>query len=449
MTGSPSRPGLEELVDYVSSRSGLAFAGPRREMLCQALLEAAELQNAEPVELLRRVMADGDAFAALCHRVTVQESYFFREPAKVEALRECLRAEATSRPHLLRIWSAGCATGEEVYTLAMKLDDAGLRGRYHLLGTDLSPTAVATAEAATFGRWSLRGLDETTVARYFLREGRRYRVRPEFRTAVEFRQHNVLDPLPGRLGPFDAILCRNLLIYLTDEAVARAAGRLACALVPGGWLVTGASDPPLDDVESLETVATGHGLAYRRLDPRRTASAAQPPSAPSLPTEVHRQTPRATPPPAPPPASPRSTPDLTTLITDGERALHKARSGAAAALARMALAIDPASAAAHRILVLALAQQRLMREAVAAVGAAVAALPTDAEMHRLRAAVLLDAGQPAEASTAAQRAVDLDADLVPAHLLLGRAEELLGHPVGARRAQRRARRLIAAGQRPS
>lgn len=429
MTTVTSRTPGSAVADYVTTRAGLAFAGARETSLRESLDRALE---AEPT--LATVPLESDAFARLCDFLTVQESFFFREPAKLVLLRDRLLGKRSdARP--LRVWSAGCAAGEEAYTLAAVLHAAGFAGRYTVLGTDLSGAAVAAAREATYGPWALRDLDDREVSRIFTREDHEFRVRSHLRRGVEFLQHNLLEPLPPEVGTFDVVFCRNLLIYLTPDAVTRAASMLAASLAPGGWLVTGVSDPVLDHVGGLETVLTAQGVAYQRAIAR----------------------PRESPQPAPAPApleSPAtgvatrpargSSVDAGELLARADHALRKAQPRAAERLARRVLVAVPRSREAHCLLVLALGQAGMLAESLEAAATAVAMFPADGNVHHLYAVMLLESGDVAGAMKAATRAVQLAPDLPSAHLLLARSHELLGHVDEARSSRRHGRQLIAA-----
>ena len=433
-------PADDAVVAYVTARAGLAFGGARETLLREALAEAVRTD----ATLANPPLASA-AFARLCDTVTVRESFFFREPGKLALLRECLRDPARGhRAAPMRVWSAGCACGEEAYTLATVLHDAGLAGRYTVLGTDLSSAAVDAARTGVYGPWSLRGLDAATVQRVFRTHAERFQVREHLRGGVEFRQHNLLEPLPRDAGTFDVVFCRNVLIYLTPDAVLRAADVLTSALKAGGWLVTGVADPLLDGIEGLDTVVTDHGLAYRRAggESARTAWMAPAPAqtAPAQTAPARTAPDRTAPDPVP---APVPEPDLASLVAEAARALDRARPLHAERLARRALADAPRLRPAHRLLVLALAQRGMLADALAAAAAATAAFPAAADVHQLHAVVLLESGDVAGAAQAATRAVRLDPELVPAQLLLARTHELLGDEHQARLARRRGRRLLA------
>lgn len=437
----------------ITKRTGLSFAGSRGPHLA-SIVEAMLGSQPDPTPGPTLVRSDEEAaFNRLCDALTVQESFFFREPSRLAMIRErVLPMVRDRRPHV-RAWSAGCACGEEAYTLSMMLADAGLGSRYRVLGTDLSPKAVASARRGTYGRWALRGLDEETVASYFEGASDALRVADRFRTHVVFEQHNLLDPLPSGWGEFDLVLCRNVLIYFTPEAVRRAAEVLSAALAPGGWLLLGVSDPPLEDIDGLEKVSTPCGSVYRRHD-----SSAGPAMDEMVTPAVFdvRAVPSAetTTPPLPVPVS-TSTPtvstreaDLTDLVAAAESALALADCGSAVALAGQALDSAPHEPAVHRLMIQTLAEDGRTRDSLAAAARAVAMFPEDPSIRELQAVVLLETGQAAPAMVAARQAVYLDPGSALAHVVLARAHELLGDAGAAQRARRNGRITGMAPVRP-
>ncbi|HVL99443.1 MAG TPA: protein-glutamate O-methyltransferase CheR [Egibacteraceae bacterium] len=254
--------GRAALVGYVEERSGLAFAGVQLPRMTEALEESAARRGQVADAAYQAVLEqDETAFDELMDALTVPETHFFREASAVALLQEvALPAVAQGRPAGgIGVWCVGCASGEEAYTVAMAASEVELGDQVRILGTDVSPRALAKAERAVYGRWSLRGVDEDR-RRLFVADGPRYRVSESIRGQVRFRVMNLLAGPPGR---FEIVLCRNMLIYFTAEAVQRAAAVLHAALRPGGWLFTGASDPLLT-VPGLDRVATPHGVAYRR-----------------------------------------------------------------------------------------------------------------------------------------------------------------------------------------
>ncbi|HEX7240894.1 MAG TPA: CheR family methyltransferase, partial [Longimicrobiaceae bacterium] len=306
-----------------------------------------------------------------------------------------------------RCWSAGCASGEEAYTLSMLLRESAPGLGYRVLGTDVVRARLDTARRGRYGRWSLRGVPEEAVARWFEPRGGSYEVRPEVRAPVEFRALNLADPTAAYVAAgawgMDLVLCRNVLIYLDPATVRHVAERLMEALSPDGWIFLGASDPPFSDLVRCEVVETGAGLAYRR--PRRTAAAVPAPRAP----EPAR--------PAPAPAAPAAAAPEPAVEGGAEGAVLRVR---------------------------ALADEGRTREAADVCVAALDRYGASAELLYLHAVLLLEARRFAEAAAAARRALYLDRSMIVAHLALGSALTQAGDAEGARRALRNAAGLLDA-----
>jgi chemotaxis protein methyltransferase CheR len=144
----------------------------------------------------------------------------------------------------VRVWSAACASGEEPYTLAMLLDDRGVLDQVEIIGTDISASVLARAESGRLGRRALReGHPPALAARYLESSPQGVIVAPRIRSAVKFERVNLIDSARiAQLGSFDAILCRNVLIYFKESRVSSVVERLADALKPGGLLAVGVSE---------------------------------------------------------------------------------------------------------------------------------------------------------------------------------------------------------------
>jgi len=261
-------PWIAALRDLIRSRLGYEVPDHRMtlEIAPRVLAYAETHGHLAPqgfVESLR-VARDGEDWDALVQVVTVGETYFFRHPEQLAVLADRLqrRSEAVGRP--LRIWSAGCATGEEPYSLAMLL--AETRVPFELVGTDVDAGALERARAATgFSDRSVAHLPARLRERWLeaMRPGR-WRLIDPARLAVRFKRHNLLHdaPLhPAAGGGWDAILCRNVLLYFTPETGAAVIERLGRVLEPGGGLWIG----PCDQV----AVDPASGLGWRSRGPER------------------------------------------------------------------------------------------------------------------------------------------------------------------------------------
>lgn len=435
-------------------RTGLIFRPSRHSAFEAGLVRAMrQAQLTNPEVYLARLDDQPKLLDDLVGEITVGETYFFREPEQVAVIRdEVLPDLVSNRPrhHALRIWSAGCATGEEAYTLAIIVRECGLREAAHIVATDLSRTALAAAPRGLYSRWSLRGVSDQVIATYFEWSGQRFRLMPAVREAVEFRYLNLAEDVYPSLSTgiwgMDLILCRNVLIYFDAATVAWVARRLIDCLSDKGWLLLGASDPPIGDLVPCDVVVTDAGLAYRR--PGRAA----PPrvTAELTPTLSHARPPEGLPPrqSPPPPVPPRGPAPVVPEQGSGEGAANAADAYSkrnyerAAELARRSVQLGGSDPAPWIVLVRALANQGELAAAGQACAAALDRHRTCAELAYLHAVLLAEAGRHHEAVGAARRALYLDRGLVVAHLLLGATRARLGDRDNARRAVQNAQRLL-------
>ncbi len=230
------------------------------------------------------ILDDGVAgeseWARLEAEITIGETFFFRYSEQFAALRGTILpglVAARRAERRLRIWSAGCSTGAEPYSLAILvreiLGEALPDWRVSILGTDISAEAIATARAGEYGRWALRTMPPEERLRYFThlppepgirREGG-FALRPEFRQMVRFKQGNLLavaEP-PGNEEGYDLILCRNVLIYFDAATVTRVVHGLGRRLRPEGWLLLGHAEPNPTFSAFLDPVSLPGTVAYR------------------------------------------------------------------------------------------------------------------------------------------------------------------------------------------
>jgi chemotaxis protein methyltransferase CheR len=396
-----------ELLAVVAERSGMVFA-PNRLMEAEAGIARA-MKHAGADDLaayLTLVRDDGSALDGLVDELTVGETHFMRDPEQMDLVRREVFPALRRRRGAgagARVWSAGCSTGEEAYSLAILLEEEGLDEGAVVLGTDLSTAALEKARAGCYSDWSMRGVSGPFLRDYFRHErGCRILV-DRIRNKVRFERLNLVGPedyaAAGAFG-MDLILCRNVLIYFGRETAGRIAARLFDCLAEGGVLLTAGADLLLGEYAPFEVEVTRVGLVYRR--PRPAPAVAAP----------ARFAPAAPPPPkALPPAA---EPDLVREAF--ERVTRHANAKGAAKAERIA-------------------QAALRRH------------PLDAPLHYLRATLLLALDRGEEAEHEARRAVYLDPSLAVAHFLLGTILRKQGARPGALRAFRNARDLCAA--RPS
>jgi chemotaxis protein methyltransferase CheR len=252
---------LDDVARVLAGEAGMSFRGGLGLRLVDGLDGAARAAG-EPVRAFARRVAGGDrdATAALVEHVAVGETAFWRHPEQLEAVgRLAGRARGP-----LSIWSAGCASGEEAYSVAMALLEAGRAGRGdRVLATDVSERALAAAREGVYGARALRKLPAVLADRWLEGAGT-LRVKEPVRALVAFARHNLMaaDPAPG--GPFDVVLCRNVLIYFDEPTATRVVGDLAAALAPGGTLVLGPVEGVLGERAGLDPVEEAGATVLRR-----------------------------------------------------------------------------------------------------------------------------------------------------------------------------------------
>lgn len=444
---------VDAAAELLSRRTGLVFPEPRRRALADGMGKA--LGRAGEVDAyLTRLATETALFDELVAQVTVGETYFFREPEQIATLRDRLLPDLglhlRGRP--LRVWSAGCASGEEPYTVAILALEAGLGARVHILATDLSRAALARAQRARYTRWSLRATPDEARARYFRESQGEFELLPAVRELVEFGYHNLAaDAYPSLcngIWGMDLILCRNVLIYLDAATIARVAQQLLATLTPDGWLVLGASDPPLADFAPCDVVITDAGLLYRRrrrglsesrcrdLDWRRLPSPPWKPVAEPTPEPVVPET-RAAAPVIPPASDPPPDPQEAMqayLGGDYQRASF---------LASQVTGRPDAPADMWVLLVRAAANRGELEAAGKACMAGLERHPTCAELLYLHGLLLAQGGHLNQAVTALRGALYLDRALAVAHLTLGQILARLGERDVARRTLRNASRVLS------
>ena len=459
-----THPEFARIAAYLHREAGLVFPANRRSTVESGMRRAMARAGLRDPGALRTAVEGGAAVLDdVIAELTIGETYFFREPRQLDVIRRVVLPELAQRsgpPRPIRMWSAGCASGEEPYSLAILLREAGWRGPAHILGTDLAAARLAAARRGRYTRWSFRGVPGEIVHRYFEAERKHFVLDPSIRELVEFRVLNLADDLypsaaSGAFG-MDAILCRNVLIYFDAATVARVAARLLTSLAEGGWLFLSASDPMLAGVVPCEVVMTEAGIAYRRATEASTRSSRAPlPTSPPAPLSTPLPAPESAGPPArPAPVPPaallptaRRTPAADASIVSWESRVAGAYAAAdyerAASLAAAAAADGDHGEMLSVLWVRALADQGRLVEAGAVCAGALDRHRMSAELTYLHATLLAQSGRWGDAAAGARRALYLDRGLAVGHLLLGEALARTGNPSGAALAFQNAEVLLA------
>ena len=272
-TPSAARPTLSAAPVEVDEAG---YAALTREV--KALL-GLDLSKYKPAQVWRRVLGFGvargyatpDALLAACRAdpglkrafrdmITINVSEFFRNPEAWETLRTRFLAPMLGRP-LLRVWSAGCSLGYEPYTIAMLVREQSATAAVRISATDVDDTILAQARASRYGESQMVGVSPGRRARFFTKAADAWEVRPEVRSLVTWRRHDLLRD-PFERG-FDLIACRNVVIYFTEAAKAELYRGFAASLLPDGVLFIGATETISGAREAgLELVVPGF---YRKV----------------------------------------------------------------------------------------------------------------------------------------------------------------------------------------
>jgi chemotaxis protein methyltransferase CheR len=252
------------------ARAGLRIDCDKAYLLESRLAPVARREGFGSIDALIEKVRDGgeDRLAwAVVEAMLLPEAEFFRDRAVFEALAyDVLPAIARAAGRPLRVWSAACGTGQEIYSLAMLLTGAPVGDHVELYASDLSEHALERAQAAAYSQFEVqRGLPARMLVRFFEKDGEAFVISPRLRQAVRWRRANLMDDISA-LGQFDLILCRSFLPQLAPEARTQVLQSLSRALTPGGRLVLdpgGAGEPGLALVDARIGLFSAAGEATR------------------------------------------------------------------------------------------------------------------------------------------------------------------------------------------
>jgi chemotaxis protein methyltransferase CheR len=402
---------FDALRTLLARAAGLVFDDSRKESMAYSVAERLRALGLRDVTSYLTRLEDPVERQFLLDEVTIQETHFFRNPPQVRALRmhvlpELLRqAEANGRR--LRIWSAGCSTGEEPYSIAMILREllpAAAGWDVKVVATDISTRALEAARSGRYGNRAVQMATPEELARHFVAlDDGQYEVRQEVRDLVEFRHHNlVTEAVPFAPSErIDLVLCRNVTIYFGRDTTRALMARLHHCLRDGGYLFLGHSETLWQVSEDFRLVALGTGDAaafvYRRLDKQVERRAILPDRRTAdepVVTKERREAPR------------RAEPVHEPAVVSVETLLEQSRAAITAGLYAEGaqLAADAAGRA-----------------------------PLRAEAFYLRGLALVDLGRDDDALVELRKAVYLEPERGFAHFLLAGVLDRLGQPVLAAR----------------
>lgn len=434
MTTKLGETELARLSAFVAATLGLNFPPERwGDLERQIHLAAADVGFADAPAFIEQLLAAPLSQAqmdVLAAHLTVSETYFWREPAALEALRDTILPDLMrARPggeRQLRLWCAGCSTGEEAYSLAMVLREAvpaQANWKITLLATDINPHRLQHAALGVYSEWSFRHAPPGLKEKYFARRADgRYTVLPALRQMVTFASLNLAeDTYPALLTntlALDVIFCRNVLMYFAMEHGQQVAQRFYRALTDGGWLMVAAAEVSERRFPQFTAVRFPGAFAYHR-DGSAPPTVAPPAVAPlavrPLPLPAHA---------APAPLPPRA------------RESQPLRPAAAAAPA------GPPSGGPN--VARSLANQGRLDEALAACEQALAVDKLDAALHYLHAVILTELGLDDRAKAALRRTLYLNPNFALAHVALAKMARRQGNPAAAQKSLGTALALLGA-----
>jgi chemotaxis protein methyltransferase CheR len=408
---------LDLAARRIEAATGLHFGPGQRRQLGAALRRMAAAEGyARYEDCLDWLLAGAwsPQKTALCARfLTVGETYFFREPRALDLVCEYARERARARAPL-RLWSAGCCTGEEPYSIAMTLCDRVPQldpASVSILATDLNPAFLDFARAGVYRRWSFRRTrPERQAAHFTALDDGRYRIAPSLRAQVRFAQLNLAcDVFPnGAAGTagIDIIFCRNVLMYFARPLAKQVIARLRACLVDGGWLVVNPSEASSELFEGFTPVYFEDAVFFRK----QAATAC---TAPAARAPLHA--------PRPEPVRPARI-VLPVVPQAGAQDEH-----AAVARARQLVrAGEPAAAL------------QLLRRAGEAD-------PLSARLHEAAATLALEHGETALARLSVKGLLYLDPQSAIGHYLAALVEHADGHTDAVLRLLRACQSLLPAG----
>lgn len=421
------------LKDYLIESTGLAYYLDKDSALAEKIAKRLEVLNVSGCSAYLALLRDGQAGEAeldeLVEDLTIGETYFFRHEEQFDALRrtilpDIIRRNASRRQ--IRIWSAGCATGAEAYSLSILLrrEFAGQLAGWDvsIVGTDINRKFLSQAREGHFGDWALRSTGEEIRSACFLQSARSWRIRDEYREGVALQYHNLVKhPYPSllhNLAAFDLILCRNVMIYFSHEVIRDCVNRFWSSLVDGGWLLVGHAEFNPEFFRAFHAINAPGTILFER--------AGEPPKQPIYQVDTWTAESAA---PAPAPWQPPSFPDLPLLLRQRPIAPEAAGTNDAAGApltARIRELADRAQWEGAE----ALCEALIGKDSLNPVG------------HFYQALVLEQMGRRQEAERALNRTIYLDRDFVLAHYHKGLLLQNGGDLAGAARSFRNVLTLL-------
>lgn len=262
---------LDEIRTLIEQRSAILFDASRERFFSTRVREFLEEKSlSSGADLLRHVRSSSIEYEALLEVLLTQETSFFRYPAVFEALEKKILPEVQEKkfwenPRTLRVWSAGCSTGEEAYSIAVTILDTlkfAEAWDVEILATDVSRKALRHAERGVYSRRSLQDVSLRQVESYFTATKHGFQVKQRIRKLISFAQMNLAESV--YVGKLDCIFCMNVLMYFSEERRLSILRRFYDSLEPGGYFLLGHAESLSNVPVKFEPVVLGDCRLYRK-----------------------------------------------------------------------------------------------------------------------------------------------------------------------------------------
>ena len=465
--------------DWIHAHSGIFLEEAKMDSLRISLVTRATRRDIhEYSDYFDVLQADEAEFKELMNLVTINETSFFRFPQQFAALKdriipEILTNRSESAAHRFRVWSAGCSTGEEPYTVAMTLLDSAVAQQGYdcqILGTDVSTQALERARSGVYPARTLSTLAQPVLQRWFEPAKDGHRPIEPVRSMCDFHYHNLIkEPYPlAFMSGWDVIFCRNVTIYFKLESTRRVVDHFYEALNPGGYLFIGHSETLTSITDRFELVEIDGIFLHRKPLPKRaltfseavaaraqqttartraqktSAASRERKTAAEVRTALRVPSPRV--PQVPSTSSGASTPDATQLLVErAHTLLENAQAQEALSLALEAIEHDPSNVDGHLVAAFCYADMGRLDEAMAQARSALDERPLTSGARYIMGVIHQQRGELDEALAEFKRTLYIDGDFVLARFAIANIYRARGERGEACREYENTIRLLEAG----
>jgi len=444
----------EALCRHIRGRTGIVIQDHQLDNLRATVSEVCDKFGYASCEEFLDFLQQCDQYVAelerLISRITVGETYFFRDQSQMDYLRQIWLPEVINRKRengekTLRIWSAGCSSGQELYSIAIMLRKAlpdMESWTLHLLGTDINTDGLSRAIRGEYGEWSFRATNEDIRQQHFIQKGHnQYKIKPQFRSMVKFSFLNLADDsypsIMTETHAMDLILCRNVFIYFDGSMATNVLKKFTNCLVPEGRLLLGASDMMPTSVDGLEFSEWGGMFYYRRADekypPLPLIKASRKPQAITLPATSSAPQPaviereeKLLPASAAPVSAPSAVPEPESIDARIRKLLHEERWNEAIAAITQYMDIHGETSAMLQHRAKALSNRGESLQAVQLCQRSIELDPLNHHTYLIMALAFLELNRMQEAESALRKVIYLNRGFIEAHFHLALLQLRLG-----------------------